>query len=172
MTNGLSHPYHLDESTFILEFLFLFHYSMNFFKANIASLNRQRNIYKLVKLGQTETLPGQTVVEPPFSGYKRRFTGATILHRGYTGLTPGHTGGLHRARFKDVPGMCRYRPDGIPVVTGLPLCVVPVFPRYLTAFPINILKQPWTWAGSSWISKVVHALPLKWYMYYIHKQRF
>ena len=133
MTNGLSHPYHLDESTFILEFLFLFHYSMNFFKANIASLNRQRNIYKLVKLGQTETLPGQTVVEPPFSRYKRGFTGSnrvnpchhrcepwrSILHRGSTGLTPGHTGGLHRAWFKDVPGMCRYRPGGIPVVTGL-----------------------------------------------------
>ena len=133
MTNGLSHPYHLDESTFILEFLFLFHYSMNFFKANIVSLHRQRNIYKLVKLGQTGTLPGQTVVEPPFSGYKGGLpaqtvsipvtTGAnhdaTILHRGSTGLTPGHTGGLHRARFKDVPGMCRYRPEGIPVVTGL-----------------------------------------------------
>ena len=45
--------------------------------------------------------------------------GATILHRSSTGLTPGRTGGLHRARFKDVPGMCRYRPDGIPMVTRL-----------------------------------------------------
>ena len=133
MTNGLSHPYHLDESTFILEFLFLFHYSMNFFKANIASLNRQRNIYKLVKLGQTETLPGQTIVEPPFSGYKRGFTGSNRVnpchHRcepwryhSSSGLYRPNTGAyrdLHRARFKDVPGMCRYRPDGIPVVTGL-----------------------------------------------------
>ena len=62
----------------------------------------------------------------------------------------------------------RRHPDGDRVALG----VVPVFPRYLTAFPINILKQPWTWAGSSRISKVVHALPLKWYMYHIHKQRF
>ena len=88
---------------------------------------------KLVKLGQTGALPGQTVVAPPFSGYKRGFTGsnvsipvttganrgATILYRGSTDLTTGHTGGLHRTRFKDVPGMCRYRPDGIPVETRL-----------------------------------------------------
>ena len=133
MTNGLSHPYHLDESTFILEFLFLFHYSMNFFKANIVSLHRQRNIYKLVKLGQTGTLPGQTVVESPFSGYKRGFTGSNRVnpchHRcepwrylSSSGLYRPNTGayrGLHRARFKDVPRMWRYRLDGIPVVTGL-----------------------------------------------------
>ena len=58
-------------------------------------------------------LPGPTVVAPPFhdtngaqpaqnvpipvtTSAKR---GATVLHRGSTGLTPGHTGGLHRARF-------------------------------------------------------------------------
>ena len=39
VTNGFSHPYHLDESTFIFRgirsnFLFLFHFSMKFKKAN------------------------------------------------------------------------------------------------------------------------------------------
>ena len=39
VTNGLSHPYHLDESTFIFRnirsnFSFLFHFSMKFIKAN------------------------------------------------------------------------------------------------------------------------------------------
>ena len=39
MTNGLSHPYHLDESTFIFrgirsDFSFLFHFSIKFMKAN------------------------------------------------------------------------------------------------------------------------------------------
>ena len=39
VTNGLSHPYHLDESTFIYRFIrrsfsFLFHFSMEFMKAN------------------------------------------------------------------------------------------------------------------------------------------
>ena len=40
LTNGLSHPYHLDESTFIFRdiksifFSFLFHFSMNFMPAN------------------------------------------------------------------------------------------------------------------------------------------
>ena len=41
MTNGLSHPYHLDESTFIFRgigsvffFSFLFHFSMKFVSAN------------------------------------------------------------------------------------------------------------------------------------------
>ena len=39
MTNGLSHPYHLDESTFIYrgirsDFSFLFHFSMKFLQAN------------------------------------------------------------------------------------------------------------------------------------------
>ena len=39
VTNGLSHPYHLDESTFIFrgvrsKFSFAFHFSMKFMKAN------------------------------------------------------------------------------------------------------------------------------------------
>ena len=39
MTNGLSHPYHLDESTFIFrgirsDFSFLFHFSMKIMSAN------------------------------------------------------------------------------------------------------------------------------------------
>ena len=158
MTNGLSHPYHLDESTFILEFLFLFHYSMNFFKANIASLNRQRNIYKLVKLGQTETLPGQTVVEPPFSGYKRGFTGSNRvnpchhrcepwryhsssgLYRPNTGAYRGSASRTVSGCSRNVPVSPRRHPGGDRVALG----VVPVFPRCLTAFPINILKQPWT----------------------------
>ena len=39
VANGISHPYHLDESTFIYrgirsDFSFLFHFSMKFMKAN------------------------------------------------------------------------------------------------------------------------------------------
>ena len=42
VTNGLSHPYHLDESIFILrgirvDFSFLFHFSMKFMEATIIS---------------------------------------------------------------------------------------------------------------------------------------
>ena len=48
MTNGLSHPYHLDESIFIFRgirsnFSFLFHFSMKFLLANrIAQDGMQR----------------------------------------------------------------------------------------------------------------------------------
>ena len=98
---------------------------MIFFQSNIGS----GTYTKIVKLGQTGALPGQTAIFRVQTGVNRLKpcqslsppvrTMATILHRGSTGLTPGHTGGLHRARFKDVPEMCRYRPNGIPVVTGL-----------------------------------------------------
>ena len=53
---------------------------------------------KLVKVGQNDALPGPTVVAPPFPGTNEALPahrGATVLHRG----SPGHTGGLDRARL-------------------------------------------------------------------------
>ena len=56
VTNGLSHPYHLDESTFIVrgissDFSFLFHFLMNSMKANrIAPDGTQRFVASLLEL--------------------------------------------------------------------------------------------------------------------------
>ena len=77
MTNGLSHLYHLDESTFILgaaDFSFLF--------CILLHIHRQWN--------------------------------RTVYHGGDT----------------DVPGLRRYRPDAVPVVTRL----LPAASRFITVF--------------------------------------
>ena len=62
--------------------------------------------------------------------------GATVSHRGSTGLTKGHTGGssprtVYHGGVTDVPG------------------VVPVYHGIWQPFPVYVLKQPGTWAGST-----------------------
>ena len=85
MTNGLSHPYHLDESTFILgtagvtfHFYFIIRWISS--KQTFFLYKGSGTYTKLVKLGQTGALPGQTVIAPPFSGYKRGFTDWTRVN--------------------------------------------------------------------------------------------
>ena len=110
VTNGLSNPYHLDESTFILgaageTFSFLFCFSLH--------IHRQWN--------------------------------RTVYHGGDT----------------DVPGLCRYRPDAVPVEARLlPASsrLLPVSPGCFKHFKItgDMSRFNTVQHGSSRISKVVH----------------
>ena len=126
---------------------------------------------KLIKMVHTGALSGQTVVAPPFTGYKRGFTGSNRVnpchhrrepwrYRSSSGLYRPNTGAyrgsplrtVYHGGDKDVPGLRRYRPDAVPVLTRL----LPASSRFTTVFDslpglsrfvpvvLNILKQPGT----------------------------